>query len=144
MKDCKYFWTSVLQNSAKWTVMSVLFSELFSFHSNLKHHWERAKSYSAPALESFIWGLHASFPNKWIMYLFNRLWAAYWLSTDWVTLRTWGKSNKWRWFNQGHVWKVCKELCSQTNVFWWNSCRLGHSGFTCAWGGLFNVGPQFL
>lgn len=144
MKDCKYFWTSVLQNSAKWTVMSVLFSELFSFHSNLKHYWERAKSYSAPALESFLWGLHASFPNKWIMYLFNRLWAAYWLSTDWVTLRTWGKSHKWRWFNQGHVWKVCKELCSQTNVFWWNSCRLGHSGFTCAWGGLFNVGPQFL
>lgn len=38
MKDCKYFWTSVLQNSAKWTVMSVLFSELFSFHSNLKQY----------------------------------------------------------------------------------------------------------
>lgn len=84
------------------------------------------------------------FPNNWIMYLFNRLWAAYWLWTDWVTRRICGKSRKKkrRRPNQGHV---CKEPCGQTNVFRRNSCRLGHADFTFALREtFFNLGPRFL
>lgn len=40
--------------------------------------------------------LQRRFPNNWIMYLFNSLWAAYWLWTDWVTRGICGKSDKRR------------------------------------------------
>lgn len=141
LKCWKYLWTLV------WKILfqmgtngDFFFSVLIYFHSS----W--CTTERMPNLLQLLHSISSSgggmqvFQIKWIMYLFNRLWAAYWLSTDWVTLRKWGKSRKRRRLNQGHV---CEKLCGQINVFWLNSCCLGHSGFTLDFR-VFNFGPQFL
>lgn len=126
LKYCKYLWTLAQENGAKWPLISFL-SDLISFR-NIWSTTERM-----PTLNQFLHYISSS--DEGCMQVFQIIESCIYsigsgqrIDCRQIELRweSGGSLTKGDNLTQGHV---CKKPCGQTNVFWRNSCGLGHSGF---------------